>query len=92
MEPPYDLLAAFLGARADRARGIVARWRRAGYAASGWLGPGPAWCWLTRSGLAVTGQHYPPAKPPPNRIPCRPFVPNVCGGLVRKIVPAILAW
>jgi hypothetical protein len=32
---PYDLLAAFLGVRADRARGIVARWRRAGYAATG---------------------------------------------------------
>jgi hypothetical protein len=27
---PYDLLAAFLGMRPDRARGIVARWRRAG--------------------------------------------------------------
>lgn len=29
---PYDLLAGFLGVRGDRARGIVARWRRAGYA------------------------------------------------------------
>src|SRR5579863_4072825 len=27
---PYDLLAAFLGVRPDRARGIVARWRSAG--------------------------------------------------------------
>jgi hypothetical protein len=59
---PYDLLAAFLGVRAERARGIVARWRRAGYAATGRLGPGPAWCWLTRSGLAVTGQRYAPAR------------------------------
>jgi hypothetical protein len=39
---PYDLLAGFLGVRADRARGIMARWRRAGYAATGRLGPGPA--------------------------------------------------
>jgi hypothetical protein len=29
---PYDLLAAFLGVRDDRLRGIVARWRRAGSA------------------------------------------------------------
>ena len=48
---PYDLLAGFLGVRADRARGIVARWRHAGYADTGRLGPGPAWCWLTRTGL-----------------------------------------
>jgi hypothetical protein len=44
---PYDLLAAALGAQPARLRGIVARWRRAGYAATGRLGPGPAWCWLT---------------------------------------------
>jgi hypothetical protein len=59
----YDLLASFLGVRPDRLRGIVARWRRAGYVQSGRLGPGPAWCWLTRSGLAVTGQRYAPARP-----------------------------
>jgi hypothetical protein len=59
---PYDLLATFLAARPDRARGIVARWRNAGYAQTGRLGPGPSWCWLTRSGLAVTGQRYAPAK------------------------------
>jgi hypothetical protein len=46
----------------------VARWRRAGYAATGRLGPGPAWCWLTRSGLAVTGQHYAPARPALGRL------------------------
>ena len=39
---PYDLLAACLGVRADRLRGIVTRWRRAGYAATGRLGPKPA--------------------------------------------------
>jgi hypothetical protein len=27
------------------------------------LAPGPAWCWLTRSSLAVTGQQYAPARP-----------------------------
>jgi hypothetical protein len=60
---PYDLLAAFLGVRPDRARGIVARWRTAGYVATGRLGAGPAWCWLTRAGLGVTGQPYTPARP-----------------------------
>jgi hypothetical protein len=65
---PYDLLAAFLGVRPDRLRAIVARWRCAGYAATGRLGPGPAWCWLTRSGLAVTGQRYAPARPALGRL------------------------
>src|ERR1039457_3313714 len=46
---PYDLLAAALGAQPARLRGITARWRGAGYAATGRLGPGPAWCWLTPS-------------------------------------------
>jgi hypothetical protein len=65
---PYDLLAGFLEVRADRLRGIVARWRHAGYAATGRLGPGPAWCWLTRPGLAVTGQRYAPARPALGRL------------------------
>jgi hypothetical protein len=65
---PYDLVAGFLGVRPDRLRGIVARWRRAGYAATGRLGPGPAWCWLTRSGLAVTGQRYAPSRPALGRL------------------------
>jgi hypothetical protein len=60
---PYDLLASFLGVAPARLRGIVARWRRAGFVATGRLGPGPAWCWLTRSGLAVTGQRYATARP-----------------------------
>jgi hypothetical protein len=64
----YDLLAGFLGVRPDRLRGIVARWRRAGYAATGRLGPGPAWCWLTRTGLAVTGQRYAPSQPALGRL------------------------
>ena len=39
---PYDLLAAALGAQPARLRAITARWRQAGYAATGRLGPGPA--------------------------------------------------
>jgi hypothetical protein len=65
---PYDLLAAFLGVRPDRVRGIVARWRHAGYAATGRLGPGPAWCWLTRTGLAVTGLGYTASRPALGRL------------------------
>jgi hypothetical protein len=65
---PYDLLAASLAVRPDRARGIVARWRAAGYVATGRLGAGPAWCWLTRAGLAVTGQPYTPARPAAARL------------------------
>jgi hypothetical protein len=65
---PYDLLAGFLNVAPARLRGIVARWRRAGYAATGQLGPSPAWCWLTRSGLAVTGQHYTPTRPALGRL------------------------
>jgi hypothetical protein len=65
---PYDLLAAFLGVRPDRLRGIVARWRTAGYVATGRLGAGPAWCWLTRAGLAVTGQPYTQARPAAARL------------------------
>jgi hypothetical protein len=38
---PYDLLASALGAQPARLRGIVARWRRAGFAATGRLGLGP---------------------------------------------------
>jgi hypothetical protein len=65
---PYDLLAAFLGVRPDRLRGIVARWRSAGHVQTGRLGPGPAWCWLTRSGLAVTGQRFAPSQPALGRL------------------------
>jgi len=65
---PYDLLATALEVRADRLRGIVARWRRARYVQTGRLGPGPAWCWLTRSGLAVTGQPYTATRPALGRL------------------------
>jgi hypothetical protein len=65
---PYDLLAACLGVQPDRLRAIVARWRQAGYAATGRLGAGPAWCWVTRAGLSVTGQPYTPARPAAARL------------------------
>jgi hypothetical protein len=65
---PYDLLAGALRVREDRLRGIVARWRRAGFAATGRLGPGPAWCWLTRAGLAAAGLRYAPARPALSRL------------------------
>ena len=60
---PYDLLAAALGAQPARLRGITARWRRAGYAATGRLGPGPAWCWLTPAGMTAAGFGYPATRP-----------------------------
>jgi hypothetical protein len=60
---PYDLLAAALGVADARLRQVTARWRAAGYAQTGRLGPGPAWCWLTRQGIAVTGLGYPPSRP-----------------------------
>lgn len=51
---PYDLLSTALGVAPARLRGITARWRRAGYAATGPAGPGPAWCWLTPHGMNAT--------------------------------------
>ncbi len=60
---PYDLLAFALAAQPARLRGITARWRRAGFAATGRLGPGPAWCWLTPAGMAAAGLGYPPGRP-----------------------------
>lgn len=60
---PYDLLAAALGVQPARLRGITARWRQAGYAATGQAGPGPAWCWLTAAGMSATGLGYKPGPP-----------------------------
>lgn len=60
---PYDLLAVAMGVQPTRLRGIVARWRNAGYAQTGTLGPGPAWCWLTAAGMSAGGLGY-PARPP----------------------------
>ena len=60
---PYDLLAAALGAQPARLRAITARWRAAGYAATGRLGPGPGWCWLTPAGMAAAGFGYRAGQP-----------------------------
>ena len=38
---PYDLLATALGVQPARLRGIIARWRKAGYAATGQAAPAP---------------------------------------------------
>jgi hypothetical protein len=60
---PYDLLAAATATTPARLRAVVARWRTAGLAVTGPVGPGPAWCWLTQAGMTVTGRPY-PARPP----------------------------
>ena len=65
---PYDLLAAALCVRGDRVRGIVARWRHAGYAETGTLATGPAWCWLTTAGMKATGLTYPATRPALGRL------------------------
>jgi hypothetical protein len=65
---PYDLLATALDVRGDRLRGIVARWRHTGYAETGTLATGPAWCWLTTAGMKATGLSYPATRPALARI------------------------
>lgn len=65
---PADLLAAALRAQPNSLYAVAARWRRAGYADMGRFGPGPAWYWLTREGMAATGLKYPAAKPPLSRL------------------------
>jgi hypothetical protein len=65
---PYDLLAEALQVPPDRVPAIVARWRRAGYAATGRLGPGPAWCWLTRDGMTACGLGFPATRPALGRL------------------------
>jgi hypothetical protein len=60
---PLDHLAAVLGVSEARARSIAGRWRGQGYAESARLGPGGAWTWLTRAGLAACGLPY-TATPP----------------------------
>jgi hypothetical protein len=42
---------------------IAARWRRAGYAQTGTLSPGLAWCWLTVAAMSACGLGF-PARPP----------------------------
>jgi len=64
----YDLLGEALLAPPDRVPAIVARWRKAGYAATGRLGPGPAWCWLTRAGMTACGLGFPAGEPSLGRL------------------------
>jgi hypothetical protein len=64
----YDQLAAVCGLPVERARGVVARWREAGYAESGRLGPGPQWVWLTRKGLNACGLKYTATPPALSRL------------------------
>ncbi len=65
---PLDLLAAALRVQPGRLPAITARWRRAGYAATGRLGPGPGWCWLTRDGMTATGLRFPATRPSLGRL------------------------
>jgi len=65
---PSDLLAVALRVQPARLTAITARWRRAGYAATGRLGPGPAWYWLTRDGMTATGLGFPATRPSLGRL------------------------
>ncbi len=65
---PYDLLAVRLGVSEDRVRGITARWRGAGLAATGQLSEGPFWCWLTAAGMRQAGHRWDAAPPPLARL------------------------
>jgi hypothetical protein len=65
---PYDLLADALRVVPDRLPTILARWRRAGYADTGRLGPAPGWCWLTRAGMTGTGLGFPATRPALGRL------------------------
>jgi len=65
---PADLLADALRVEPGRLPAIVRRWRRAGYAATGRLGPGPGWCWLTRDGMTATGLGFPATRPALGRL------------------------
>jgi hypothetical protein len=58
-----DQLTALLTLTLPQARALVTRWRSRGLAQSARLGPGPAWVWLTRSGLAACGVRYASAPP-----------------------------
>jgi hypothetical protein len=65
---PLDLLADALLVPPERLPAITSRWRRAGYAATGRLGPGPGWCWLTRDGMTATGLGFPAVRPALGRL------------------------
>jgi hypothetical protein len=63
-----DQLAVVLGIAPEQASGLVSRWRNLGLAESARLGPGPAWVWVSRTGLAACGLSYPAGPPAPSRL------------------------
>jgi hypothetical protein len=65
---PHDLLAAALDVTEERLRGIIARWRHAGWAETGSLGKGPAWVWLTPAGMRLLGLPYTAREPSVTRL------------------------
>ncbi len=65
---PADLLAAALDVTEERLRGILARWRHAGWAQTEALGRGPAWCWLTPAGMRLLGLPYAAREPSVTRL------------------------
>jgi hypothetical protein len=65
---PYDLLERALLVQPDMLRRIIARWNRAGFVATGRLGPGPRWCWLTREGMSATGLGFVADRPALGRL------------------------
>jgi hypothetical protein len=62
-----DQLAAVCGGERP-ARAAAARWRSLGYAETARLGPGPAWLWVTKAGLAACGLSYAPSRPALSRL------------------------
>ena len=58
-----DQLAELLHVNLRQARSLIRTWSDRGLAASGILGPGSSWVWLTRLGLQVCGLRYAPAPP-----------------------------
>jgi hypothetical protein len=65
---PYDLMGTALGVKAARLRGITCRWRAAGVARTGRIGPWAAWCWLTPAGMRAAGLRFPARRPPLARL------------------------
>ena len=63
-----DQLASLFGLAEARAAAVGARWRARGYADAARLGPGKAWLWLTRAGLAACGLPYTAATPALSRL------------------------
>lgn len=63
-----DLLGDLLGVSPDVVRRLHVRWRRAGLAETGGLGPGGVWCWLSRAGLDACGLPYGAYRPPLGRL------------------------